>query len=145
MKRFLFAAFVGVLGATALLGAQPIPIYENFGVLTYNTNLPPQIDALAFANYGTFSVFTTLPFDFTDVQHYTNRGSMSGEPGFIFDTAFNTGKRVPAVDFVNASGATVTAVDGPPGLLGGNQAISPSFLTVSAANITAQGILSVGA
>ena len=71
--------------------AQPIPLYENFGVIS----APPQIDALAFANYGSFSVFTLLPFDFQDTLNFTNTGTMSAVPGFLFDTASTTEKGRP--------------------------------------------------
>ena len=122
-----------------------LPIYENFNFVASGTNVPPQVDAYAFANYGTWNVGTTLPYDFQNVQHFTNRGGIAGSPGFIFDTAFTDGKRVPAIDFFNASGATITSVDGPPLSLGLNQVISPSFLNIYATNVTVQGILSAGA
>ena len=144
MKRFLTSIFSAAL-LTATASAGTLPIYENFAFMTSGTNVPPQIDALAFANYGTFVVSTTLPFDFTNVRSYTNRGTMSGSPGFVFDTAFSNRQRVPAVNFVNASGATIRSVDGPPLGLGLNQTISPSYLNVFATNISVQGLLSVGA
>ena len=94
MKRFLIAILSAGLFGLAAFG-QPIPIFENHGLMVTGTNNPPQIDALAFANYGTFDVFSSfLPYDFTDVQHFTNRGSMSSGPGFIFDTAFSNGKQM---------------------------------------------------
>ncbi len=145
MKRSLIGILSATLVGTAAL-AQTIPLYENHGVLVTGTNVPPQIDALAFANYGVFSVSSSLPYDFTNVRHYTNRGSMVSTPGFIFDTAFSLGPRVPAEDFVNASGATITAQEGfSLGLGPISAAAAPSYLTIAATNVTAQGILSVSA
>src|ERR1051326_2985802 len=52
MKRFLITLLsMATLGGVTL--GQPIPLYQNFGTLT---NVPT-IDALAFANYGSFDVF----------------------------------------------------------------------------------------
>jgi hypothetical protein len=144
MKRFLIGIFAAATAAAAAV-AQPIPIFENFGTITSGTNLPPQIDALAFANYGTFDVSTSLPFDFTDVRYYTNSGTMTGSPGFIFDTAFSAAPRVPAISFVNASQATITASESVGFPFGANGFVFPTYLNVKATNVTAQGILSVSA
>ena len=129
--------------------AATIPIYENFGIISsgpLGTNLPSQIDALAFANYGTFedllisyqnSLLIKLPYDFQNVRHFTNTGSMTGTPGFAFDTAFTDGKRVPAEDFFNGNGATITAVEGLAFPFGVNGILAPTFVNVFATNITA--------
>src|SRR5712692_9324667 len=77
MKRLSLSISIG-LAVAPLTGAvaQPIPLYENFGVIS----APPQIDALAFANYGTFSVSTLLPYDFQNTLNFTNTGTMLGSP-----------------------------------------------------------------
>ena len=78
MKRFWMT--ISVAAASVIAGqTQPIPLYENFGVV--NEFPSPQIDALAFANYGTFSVSTILPYDFQDTFNFTNTGTMLGIPG----------------------------------------------------------------
>jgi hypothetical protein len=123
--------------------AQPIPIYQNFGLVTES----PQIDALAFANYGTFSVSGfSIPYDFTDVQYYTNRGTMTALPGFRFDTSFSVGVSQPAVDFVNEAGASIQALDRVAVISQfSDQVVSPSYLLVSAQNIANHGIMQTGA
>ncbi|MFO1499409.1 MAG: hypothetical protein U1G07_13605 [Verrucomicrobiota bacterium] len=143
MNRFLLSILSASLVAESAFAQ--IPLYENHGVLQTGTNLPPQIDALAFANYGTFDVFTAFPFDFQNVVNFTNRGTMLGSPGFIFQTSFTSGKRLPAANFVNASGATITSVDGGLSGLSLNAFLTPSFLNVAATNVSVQGILSAGA
>jgi hypothetical protein len=139
----------GGLALTLLVAAQAqtIPLYENFGVITF----PPQIDAFAFANYGTFSVGTILPFDFQNTVNFTNTGTMSGRPGFEFDTASSIQPRQMAASFYNRSGATVNAIDLPIGAsqLNGLPTLAPqilpSYLLVSATNVANQGLLNVGA
>ena len=135
------------MASLTLAVAQPIPLYENFGVIS----APPQIDALAFANYGTFSVFTLLPYDFQNTLDFTNTGGMFGTPGFQFDTADSSHPRRMAASFFNRSGASVTASDSPLGvsILNGipfqTQLIFPSYLLLTATNVASHGILSVGA
>ena len=86
------------VASLTLATAQPIPLYENFGVITG----APQIDALAFANYGSFSVGTgLLPFDFQNTRNFTNTGTMIAVPGFLFDTASTTQPRRMAASFFN--------------------------------------------
>src|SRR3989442_7393801 len=105
MKRLL--AFANVLAVVALLRLQggASPIYENFGTLT---NVP-QIDAVAFANYGTFVVPSVLPFDTQNTLYFTNRGVMLGGPGFRLDYVNDAGIRRPAANVFNANGAGITA------------------------------------
>src|SRR5436190_2845617 len=98
MKRLSLSRGIGLAVATFTVAvAQPMPIYENFGIISG----PPQIDALAFANYGTFNVGTILPFDFQNTLNFTNTGTMTGGAGFQFDTASSTGPRRMAASFVN--------------------------------------------
>ncbi len=117
-------------GAALLVAAQAAtqPVYINQGVM--NDYPPPQIDATAFINYGTFYVSTALPYDFQSTLHFTNHGVMSGNPGFFFQTASSTQAPRPATSFVNDSGAQVSV---------------SSHLIVNAANIQNRGLLSVGA
>lgn len=142
MKHFLITwAAASMLAATGL--SQTTPLYENYGLVTGS----PTIDALAFANYGTFNVSGTLPFDFTNTRFYTNRGTMSSLPGFRFDTAFNLGAPQPAVSFVNEVGGLVQAQD-TTGLIGATfsgQILSPSYLLISADTIVNHGNLVTGA
>src|ERR1043165_7547421 len=147
MRKSLSTALVLAVASFTVAVAQPIPLYENFGVITD----PPQIDALAFANYGTFSVGTTLPYDFQNTLNFTNTGSMTGGAGFQFDTAFSSGPRRTAASFVNRTGGTITALDSPGGIIILNgqlffsQLVSPSYLVVSATNVANHGLMSVGA
>src|SRR6266545_6668916 len=108
MKRKSLSTALGLAVASfSIAVAQPIPLFENYGIITE----PPQIDALAFANYGTFSVGTALPFDFQNTLNFTNTGTMFGAAGFQFDTASSTGPRRTAASFVNRTGGSITALD----------------------------------
>ncbi|MEO8426660.1 MAG: hypothetical protein ABI651_06055, partial [Verrucomicrobiota bacterium] len=146
MKRVLLSAVIGL--ATVFMGvaqtdpnSQPIPLYENFGTITPGNDGSPQIDALAFANYGTFDVasFSSFPYDFQNVLNYTNTGSMSASGfgnvnppvggGFNFDTAFRDRPRRPAQNFVNKSSGSI---------------FGQNFLQISASNIVNHGVLTVG-
>src|SRR6185436_16441286 len=100
MKQLFFQSvamvlFSGVMLAQPDPNTQPAPLFENFGII--DTSQPsPQIDALAFANYGTFTVttspsltdfpytqvgipqaFTIIPYDFQNTLNFTNTGSMT--------------------------------------------------------------------
>lgn len=157
MKRFWMLAILAV-SAVAPAWAQPMALYENFGVID-TTQPSPQINALAFANYGSFSVessvmglaefpytvfpfgvelpATQIPYDFQNVLNYTNAGVMNGGDGFRFDTVTDDGRRLPANRIVNKSGATITA----------QSAVfsTGSYLLLSATNIANQGRLSATA
>jgi hypothetical protein len=131
MKKVLL--LVGLLaGGVAGLRAQPIPLYENYGNVTFNETAP-QIDALAVANYGSFNVVAqnifgqAIPYDFQNTLYFTNRGSMFGFPGLQFDTAFSDGQRQPALVFENQAGGDITGLP---------------WLSVDAERIVSAGILS---
>ena len=124
------------LAATSAAWAQPTELYENFGFVDASSELP--IDAASFANYGSFSVFSTLPFDTQNTLNFTNRGLMDGIVGFNFQHINDAGDRGPALNFVNERGGEITA--GPPGLES-----EPSYLLIEAENIINQGRLNVGA
>lgn len=148
MKKLLFSLLSSVT-LVSRLAADPIPLYENFGFNDFG-NDPPQIDALAFANYGTFQVFTTLPFDFQSTLNFTNRGGMFGNSGFQFDTASSLGARQMANRFYNYPGAQVISSDNGLSILiiqGSGVLVSyfPSYLLATATNVVNSGLLSVGA
>jgi hypothetical protein len=124
------------VAATCSAQAQPLALYENFGLVDATSELP--IDAESFANYGSFSVFSTLPFDTQNTLNFTNRGLMAGSVGFNFQHIASDGKRGPAMNFVNERGGEILA--GPPG-----QESDPSYLLIEAENVINQGRLSVGA
>src|SRR5262245_47730462 len=154
MKKIFSSALAIFIAATASAG--PLPIYENFGLIGGDTNTPPQIDALAFANYGIFSVFSLLPFEFENTRAFTNRGAMLGTVGFQFDTAVSIGVHEPAESFVNYAGSQISAAEpiitfffldpttGIPAGTGNFVQNSASFLLISAENIQNYGLLSVG-
>jgi hypothetical protein len=119
-----------VLLAVPGLRAQPIPLYENWGTITF-ADTPPQIDAFAFANYGTFNLAVSLlPYDFQNTRHFTNRGTMNASIGYRFDTVSSLGARTPAVNFENQGGGLISV--GP-------------WLSVNADRIVNQGLLSANA
>jgi hypothetical protein len=147
MKRvllWLFLVVAFVLPARAGTSA----IYENFGFNDFGTT-PPQIDALAFANYGTFQLFSTLPYDFQNTLYFTNKGDMIGSAGFQFDAASSLGPRRPSANFINGRGASVVSQDGGFSILifpgGAIFNILPSYLLATATNVVNEGLLSVGA
>ena len=85
------------------------PIFVNPGNVLFDE--PPQINATAFLNLGTFNVLTTLPYDFQNTLYYTNRSTMLGGPGFRFDYTDDFGIRRPAANFINESLGTVRTLD----------------------------------
>src|SRR5437667_4586996 len=124
MKRILLALAL-VLGLRTLVSAQTVPLYENFGSVIYRyddlNNTPPQIDALAFANYGSFvitnllnlsqlgfSISPVIPYEPNNTLNFTNRGTMRSLFGFRFDHATLSG-RGQASNFINANGAVIDA------------------------------------
>jgi len=145
MKRLLLLTALA-LAPLCLVRAGTTPLYENFGTVT---NVP-QIDAVAFANYGTFDVFSVLPYDTQNTLFYTNRGAMNAIPGFRFDYVNNAGIRSMASNFVNFGGSSILAgsgafITGLPvtSFFFGGSLENPSLIT-SATNIVNHGLLSVG-
>jgi hypothetical protein len=142
MKRnCLLAALSLVAVGGVWAGPTTVDLFENSGNVTL-TN-PPQVDAVAFANYGFFGVASLLPYDFQNTLYFTNRGSMVGALGFRFDYTDDFGQRRPAHNFVNSGLAGVAGSEGffIPGY---SNVLSPSYLFVSATNITSPGFLNVG-
>jgi len=96
----------------------------------------PVIDATNFVNLGTFSIATLSPYDFSNVQNYTNRGIMDNSfSGFRFDNApAGSGYRKMAKTFYNAPSVTS----------GGGRVTGGTHVLVSATNVVNRGILQVG-
>ncbi len=123
--------------------ARAADIFINEGELNYAYGEAPQIDALAFYNSGTFTVWSApLPYDFTRVMNYTNRGTMTGGVGFTFDNVTREGVRSPAASFVNQRGGVIQTVERF-GFVASNTVYYPTYITVSAAKIVNEGTLSV--
>ncbi|MCP5516902.1 MAG: hypothetical protein H7A45_06540 [Verrucomicrobiales bacterium] len=144
MKRISTLCVATCMAVGLQAGPTTIPLFENWTTLT---NVP-QIDALAFANYGSFSILDFFPvftpglaYDFSNVRAYTNRGVMYGQPGFIFDTIDDNGFHSPAEVFVNENGAVIQAFGGQRVDLGG----VPARMSIHADNILNRGTLDVEA
>ncbi len=143
--KMLRLSWAVVLASGLAAWATPIPLYENSGAVT---NVP-QVDALAFVNYGTFGVGTQLPFETQNTFNFTNRGLMIGNPGFRLEHVTDAGVRTPANYFINDNGATIQGVE-PLGVIiiggGGNfNFFEQSQITINAETNVNRGLLSVGA
>lgn len=117
-------------------------LYENIG----QVNVAPQIDAFSFLNSGSFNVGSALPYETQNTTNFINTGTMSGSPGFRFETIDSTGFRRPALNFFNGVDAQVFATS--PGRIlgiGGSVNTGSAFenpqILVSAQNITNKGRL----
>jgi hypothetical protein len=117
------------------------PIFVNPGSVTF-TN-PPQINATAFLNLGTFGVQTLLPFDFQNTLYFTNRGTMISAPGFRFDYTDDFGIRRPAARFVNEASGIIQCVDANQ-YLGYSNVYFQTMLQIRATNILNPGYVQVG-
>lgn len=104
MKMLRLSWVMGLFTSLAMWAA-PSPIYENYGAVT---NVP-QIDALAFANYGQFGVGSLLPYETQNTLYFTNKGIMQGNPGFRLEHVTDNGVRGPANVFFNDNGAAIRA------------------------------------
>lgn len=152
MKRLLLSV---VLVATGLpLAALATDAYYiNSGVVL---NYGPQIDATNFVNEagGVFNIISSAsllePFDTSNTQNFTNKGSLTSTIGWLFDTApSGNGVRHWASSFRNYPSASVTAADG--GILvilggaAGTAATSfPAKLIVHATNVVVEGYMTTG-
>ncbi len=144
MKRISTILLSGCLTTTVLAGPTTVPLYEN---LTSVTNVP-QIDALAFANYGSFTIQGFIPiqtpglaYDFMNTRTFYNEGEMVASPGFLFDTIDDFGWHSPAERFENANGGLVQALAG--GLV--SQGGAPSVIRIHAADVVNRGTLLIEA
>jgi hypothetical protein len=169
MKRFLFTGLL-ILAVTQAALSQPSPAWVNSTTINSPPAAAPQVYAFRFENSGTINLslntFTlqTLvstffisqplpPFDFTSVNYFTNRGTMTSDTGFTFDTApsgatGDTGARHMAGNFGNANIGVVSAGSLNNFLIGNNIVFffgsAAPQLRVSATNIVNEGLLNVG-
>ncbi len=128
MKQKLFIGLL-VLSMARLVLGQASSVYINNGTITSPPSDPPQIDATNFINNGeiniAFNSYTGVstvlaqvvflntsiqPFEFSDVLNYTNRGTMSCDTGFVFDTEPSSfGSPHMASSFGNANIGSITS------------------------------------
>ena len=127
MKRLLLLAFLGVLPASLALATSTT--YINNSTVTV-TNGSDQIDAASFINNGRFVTRVyPLPFESWNTLYWTNKGQMTGSPGFQFDYFDSAGQTTGwSANFQNSVNATIHG--------------SP-YVLVSATNINNKGTLSV--
>ena len=142
-KSLLLSGLLLTAGLDSSLQSQPDPIYLNRGIIDFSDS--PVINALAFANYGSFGVSSGLPFDTMNTLNFTNRGVMSGFVGFNFQHIASNGKRSPALNFVNAASAEIVAESvlfaGGGFITGNDLTITPAFLQIAASNVINHGYL----
>jgi hypothetical protein len=131
MKKSLLAITACV--AVAADGWSTSDTFTIYGNQTITT--PPVIDATNFVNLGSLSIFTLTPYDFSNVQNYTNRGFMDNSSGFRFDNAPpGSGYRKMAKTFYNAPSVTS----------GSGRVTGGTHVLVSATNVVNRGLLQVG-
>ena len=154
MKLAVISALVA-LGLCSSAFAQPMPYYENDGVVQSPPQPAPQIDAVNFINNNTFIVTSTnlalnsQLWDTSDTVHFTNNGVMIGSPGFQFDTAPSyNGYRTRAGSIVNNG---TISVGGATNLIGGFNTASGIFVITglpkligNATNIINPGVMNLG-
>lgn len=132
MKKISLAITASV--ALSVSGWCASDTFTIFGNQTITT--PPVVDATNFVNLGSLSIFTISPFDFSNVQNYTNRGFMDNSfSGFRFDNApSGSGYRKMAKTFYNAPSVTN----------GSGRVTGGTHVLVSATNVINRGLLQVG-
>lgn len=127
----------------AVRGTEVPPIFVNPGN-TQTTN-PPQINATAFLNLGTFTVVSPLSYDFQNTRFFTNRGTMLASPGFRFDYTDDFGIRRPAYNFINEGPGQISGVDaGFNQYQGYSNLFFQTMMHVRATNLVNAGYMSVG-
>lgn len=106
MKQKLLSGLFAV--AVVTLGHAQATFYINDGIVNAPPEIPPQIDAVNFVNNNLFTInftnFTITPrlFDTANTINFTNRGTITGNTGFQFDTATTAdGLRAMANSFEN--------------------------------------------
>jgi hypothetical protein len=123
MKRLLLSGLLS-LTLTPLMTKAVDAVWINNG--TVNT---PVIDAITVINNGTFTALSALPYETADTLNFTNTGSMTANPGWLFDDSpANSGVRRPAANFFNDNLGTIQGAN---------------FLLISATNIINKGQFSV--
>jgi hypothetical protein len=147
MNKFLLATAAS-LALAVNQGWSTADTYTIYGNQT--VTVPPTVDATNFVNLGVLSIATVYPFDFSNVQNFTNRNYMNNyggiigpitptvgtfSPGFVFDTApSGAGVRKMARSFYNAPMV-------PAGIA---TVYAGTHVVVSATNIVNRGLLEVG-
>jgi hypothetical protein len=165
MKKLFAIAMSAVMGLS-VASAQTIPLFEHFGTGVYRVDkanqAPPNIDATAFVNYGTFVItnvidfelyptytYFELPYEPGNMVNFTNRNRMSSLFGFRFNNATDTGRRRMGT-FVNDNGATIDAVGGvqgenaptlTEGFFTNILFLANTYLDVNASNIINRGVI----
>ncbi len=144
MKRLLMWMFLSVLAAP---WAGATTDYINYGVVSVMCppEVPPQIDASNFVNFGTFQI-TNLnldplypelpppPFETWNTRNYTNFNRMLGDSGYRFDYFDSVGETNGwAANFRNAGNVNETNA----------YIFGATYLQVAATNIVNRGTLSV--
>ncbi len=150
MSFLRHATIRGALVGAAILpaGAETVDLFENFGDNTVEEE-PPVIDARAFANYGNFEVYSSLPFDTLNTLYYTNRGVISGLVGFDFlHISSSDGSRSPALNFVNETGSLISVYSQRSLPLLPTETelfMTPAIVRIMADDVVNSGLLSVAA
>ncbi|MBI1176027.1 hypothetical protein GC207_01155 [bacterium] len=137
---------LGVMWAGASGALATDSIYINHGYVLD----APQIDAAAFYNDGVFSLVETLPFSTMNTMNFTNRGVMTGAPGWQIDYSTGAGRQMMD-NFVNEGTLEgqdfggFTVITGSGGQSTIISAQSPaSYILLSATNVTSRGVMNVG-
>ncbi len=106
MKRLFSTCLLVFLALTRSASSQPSLGYTNLG----NVLAPLNIDAYNFVNAGTVDLTGYgLLFSFSDTTNFVNRGTMTSDIGFVFDTEPTSGSAGvhAAASFNNASTGTI--------------------------------------
>src|SRR5579883_3211207 len=173
MKRLMLGGLL--LLSVARLASGQASSFVNTGSFNAPPATPPNIDATHFENDGSFNLFldftgsaanlgyggflftggVVAPFDFSDVDYYTNRGTMSCDAGFIFNYNPSTsGFSRPSASFGNANSGQILAGSANSPFVSGtvffgttnDLVFLPSLplMTIQASNIVNSGLLDVG-
>ncbi|MDB6125896.1 MAG: hypothetical protein JWQ71_4889 [Pedosphaera sp.] len=153
MKRTLFLCLVGLSFITEGF-AQPSATYLNSGTFSAPPLIPPTIDATNFVNTGFFNISYTnissaIPlFETSDTLNFTNKGVITGNTGFRFNTApSSSGQRRMAANFYNDKSISVGSLTN---TFFTNTLINNFFLLggakvlVSSTNIINPGVINIG-
>lgn len=115
-------------------------IWVNNGVIT----TPPVVDAVTVVNNGTITIATSAPFETSNTQNYTNRGTMQGSVGFRFrNNPSGAGVATWSSHFENRLGGSISALGALTTTPISLQA--PNYLHVYATNVINKGLLSIQA
>ena len=132
MMKLSLSAFASLAGALPLLAASPPVAYTNTsGYMLYGDPVP-QINARAWLNNGTFSVFSTFVYPLgvltpTSLRAFTNTGSMFGSSGSRFvdiEVGATSSTNYPMSWFVNRGSIAVS-----------------DYLSVLSSNLVSSGLM----